>query len=224
MRILVVEDDKRIAKYLKQGLEENYFAVDMAYNGVDGLHFATCEEYDLIILDIMLPEYDGETILKHLREKGISTPVIFLTAKDSIYDKVKGLDMGADDYVVKPFVFSELLARIRSCMRRNKGEGYSVLKVNDLTLDTRSKKVFKGKHKIELTPVEFSILEYLMQNSGKVVTRTMISAHVWDTNFESFSNVVDVHISKLRSKIDKGSGKKLIHTMRRVGYVLEEQD
>ncbi len=224
MRILVVEDDNRTAKYLKQGLEENNFAVDLASNGLDGLHLATHEEYDLMVLDILLPEYDGVTILQKTRDKGINTPVIFLTAKDTTMDKIKGLDMGADDYVSKPFSFSELLARIRACLRRTKCEGYSVLKVNDLTLDPASIKVFRGKQRIELTPVEFSMLEYLMQNGGRVVTRTMISTHVWDTNFESFSNVVDVHISKLRTKIDKGFEKKLIHTVRRVGYVLEEND
>ena len=224
MRILVVEDDVRTAKYLKQGLEENSFVVDLAANGLDGLHRATHEEYDLIILDIMLPEYDGETILKKTRDKGINIPIIFLTAKDTTYDKVKGLDMGADDYVSKPFSFSELLARIRACLRRNKGEGYSILKVIDLTLDPIAIKVFRDNQKIELTPVEFSILEYLMENVGRVLTRTMISSHVWDTNFESFSNVVDVHISRLRNKIDKGFDNKLIHTVRSVGYVLEKQD
>ncbi|MGR3178165.1 MAG: heavy metal response regulator transcription factor [Candidatus Anammoxibacter sp.] len=224
MRILVIEDDERTAKYLKQGLEENAFAVDLACNGMDGLHLATHEDYDLIILDIMLPEYDGETILRKTREKGINTPVIFLTAKDTTYDKVKGLDMGADDYVAKPFSFTELLARIRACLRRTRGEGYSILKVEDLTLDPIAIKVFRNNQKTELTPVEFSMLEYLMQNTGKVVTRTMISEHVWDTNFESFSNVVDVHISKLRTKIDKDFDKKLIHTVRSVGYVLEKQD
>ena len=224
MKLLIVEDDERTAKYLKQGLEENSFAVDHASNGMDGLHFAVDETYDLIVLDIMLPDYDGETILKRIREKGVRTPVIFLTAKDSISDRVKGLNMGADDYVVKPFSFSELLARIQACLRRIKGEGFAVLQVIDLIVDPVERKVVRGSIKIELTPVEFSILEYMMQNVGRVLTRTMISEHVWDTNFESFSNVVDVHISKLRNKIDKNFEKKLIRTVRRVGYVLEKQD
>ena len=224
MKILIIEDEKNMAKYLKKGLEENSFAVDLAYDGTDGLHRATHETYDLILLDIMLPECDGKAILEKVRDIGIRTPVIFLTAKDSINDKVHGLDTGADDYMVKPFSFSELLARIRACLRRTRNNIRTILKVRDLTLDPITRKVFKGKQRIELTPVEFSILEYLMQNSGRVVTRTMISEHVWDTNFESFSNVVDVHISKLRSKMDKDFDDKLIHTVRRVGYVLEKQD
>ncbi len=224
MKLLIVEDDERTGKYLKQGLEENSFAVDHVCNGIDGLHFAVDETYDLVVLDIMLPGYDGETILKKMRERGIRTPVIFLTAKDSISDRVKGLNIGADDYVVKPFSFSELLARIQACLRRVKGEGFSVLQVMDLTIDPVERKVVRGGCKIELTPVEFSILEYMMQNVGRVLTRTMISEHVWDTNFESFSNVVDVHISKLRNKIDKNFEKKLIRTVRSVGYVLEKQD
>lgn len=224
MKILIVEDEKKMAGYLKQGLEENSFAVDLAYNGADGLHLATHEDYDLVILDIMLPECNGKAILKQMRDNGIRTPAIFLTARDSIHDKVNGLDMGADDYVVKPFSFSELLARIRVCLRRSRGDGYSVLQVKDLTLNPITRKVFKDGQKIELTPIEFSILEYLMQNTGRVATRTMISEHVWNANFESFSNVVDVHISKLRNKIDKNSDKKLIHTIRNMGYALEEQD
>jgi len=224
MKLLIVEDDERTAKYLKQGLEENSFAVDHVSNGIDGLHFAVDETYDLIVLDIMLPDYDGKTILKMIRENGIRTPVIFLTAKDSISDRVKGLNMGADDYVVKPFSFAELLARIQACLRRVKGEGFSVLQVEDLTIDPIKHKVVRGDINVELTPVEFSILEYMMQNVGMVLTRTMISEHVWSTNFESFSNVVDVHISKLRNKIDKDFEKKLIRTVRSVGYVLEKQD
>lgn len=224
MRILIVEDETEMAGYLKQGLEQNSFAVDLAYNGTDGLHLATHEEYDLMVLDIMLPEYDGKEILKQIREMGIRTPVIFLTAKDAVGDKIAGLNIGADDYVVKPFSFSELLARIQACLRRSRGEAYSVLRVKDLTLDPISRKVFRGGQMIELRPLEFSLLEYLMQNAGRVLTRTMISEHVWDTNFESFSNVVDVQINKLRNKIDKNYEKKLIHTLRKVGYVIEERD
>jgi len=224
MRILVVEDEKEMAGYLKKGLEQSSFAVDLAYDGTDGLHMATHEDYDLVILDIMLPELDGKTILKQIRHIGIRTPVIFLTAKDGALDEIDGLNIGADDYVVKPFSFSKLIARIRACLRRNRGEGYSILRVSDLTLDPISRKVFKGNATIALQPVEFSLLEYLMQNTGKVLTRTMISEHVWDTNFESFSNVVDVHISKLRNKIDRDSHKKLIHTVRKVGYIIEERE
>lgn len=224
MRILVVEDEEKLAKYLKKGLEECSFAVDLAVNGTDGLHLATHENYDIIIMDIMLPEYDGMSILKDVRNAGINTPVIFLTAKDLISDKVEGLNIGADDYIVKPFSFHELLARIRVCLRRGSHKTSSELKVADLTLDPITRKVFRGEKKINVSPIEFSLLEYLMNHTGHVVTRTMISEHVWDSNFESFSNVVDVHIAKLRNKIDKGFETKLIHTKRGAGYVIEEQD
>ncbi|MBC8555239.1 MAG: heavy metal response regulator transcription factor [Candidatus Brocadiales bacterium] len=224
MRILIVEDEEKMARYLKKGLEESSYVVDLALNGTDGLHLATHETYDLVILDIMLPEYDGLTILKDVRSTGINTPVIFLTAKDSTKDKVEGLNIGADDYIVKPFSFHELLARVRVCLRRSSNKTSLELEVADLTLDPLTRKVFRGKKKIEVSPTEFSLLEYLMNHEGQVVTRTMISEHVWDSNFESFSNVVDVHIAKLRNKIDKGFNIKLIHTKRGAGYVIEEQD
>lgn len=224
MRILIVEDEEKLARYLKKGLEESSYVVDLALNGTDGLHLATHEAYDLIILDIMLPEYDGVTILKRVRSAEINTPVIFLTAKDSTEDKVAGLDIGADDYIIKPFSFHELLARVRVCLRRGSHKTSLQLKVVDLTLDSITRKVFRGEKKIEMSPIEFSLLEYLMNHAGQVVTRTMISEHVWDSNFESFSNVVDVHIAKLRNKIDKGFDMKLIHTKRGAGYVIEEQD
>jgi len=224
MRILIVEDEKKLARHLKQGFEENSYAVDLAHNGEDGLHMATHENYNLIILDIMLPEHDGNTILKYIRSIGNQTPVIMLTAKDSLEDKVHGLNIGADDYIVKPFSFTELLARVRACLRRGSHKESLQLCVADLELDPVTRKVLKGGTKIELTPVEFSLLEFLMHHTGQVVTRTTISEHVWDSNFESFSNVVDVHIAKLRIKIDKEYGKKLIHTVRGVGYVLEEKD
>ncbi|MCR4290563.1 MAG: heavy metal response regulator transcription factor [Candidatus Scalindua sp.] len=222
MRILIAEDEEKLTKYLKKGLEESSYVVDIALNGTDGLHLATHETYDLIILDIMLPEYDGLSILKDVRSAGIKTPVIFLTAKDSVADKVDGLNIGADDYIIKPFSFHELLARIRVCLRRGSHKTTSELTVADLTLDPMTRKVFRGKKKIELSPIEFSLLEYLMSNAGQVVTRTMISERVWDSNFESFSNVVDVHIAKLRSKIDRDFDIKLIHTKRGAGYVIEE--
>lgn len=225
MKLLIIEDEKKLAKYLKQGFEENSYAVDIAYDGTNGLHLATHEDYDLVILDIMLPEHDGREILRLIRDTGFKTPVIFLTAKDSIQDRVDGLNIGADDYIVKPFSFSELLARVRACLRRGISSNNSYqLQIADLMLDPVTRKVFREEKKIDLTPVEFSILEYLMRNPGKVVTRTMISEHVWDSNFESFSNVVDVHINKLRNKIDKNFDTKLIHTVRKVGYVLERQD
>ncbi len=222
MRILIVEDEEKMARYLKKGLEESSYVVDLAFNGTDGLHLAIHEVYDLLILDIMLPEHDGKTILKEVRSAGIITPIIFLTARDSITDRVEGLNMGADDYIVKPFSFHELLARVRVCLRRGSHKTTSELTVADLTLDPVTRKVFRGKKKIEMSPIEFSLLEYLMQHAGQVVTRTMISEHVWDSNFESFSNVVDVHIAKLRRKIDKDFDIKLIHTKRGAGYVIEE--
>lgn len=224
MRILIVEDEEKLARYLKKGLEESSYAVDLALNGTDGLHLATHETYDLIILDIMLPENDGLSIIKDVRSLGINTPVIFLTAKDSTADKVAGLNIGADDYVIKPFSFHELLARIRVCLRRGSHKTSTELKVADLTLDQITRKVFRGTKKIEISPIEFSLLEYLMSHVGQILTRTMISEHVWDSNFESFSNVVDVHIAKLRSKIDKDFDIKLIHTKRGAGYVIEAQD
>ncbi|MBM4056143.1 MAG: response regulator transcription factor [Planctomycetes bacterium] len=224
MKILIIEDEKKIVKYLKQGLEEHSYAVDIAHNGIDGLHLATHENYDLMILDIMLPGINGKEILKHIRNIGIHTPVIFLTAIDSVNDKVNGLDIGADDYIVKPFSFPELLARIRACMRRRTDNYVSFLKTGNLTLDPKTRKVFRDKQKIELTPVEFSILEYFMRSPGQILTRTMISEHIWDHNYESFSNVIDVHISHLRNKLEKDFNKNLIHTVRRVGYVLEERD
>ncbi len=224
MRILIVEDEEKLARYIKKGLEESSYAVDLALNGTDGLHLATHETYDLIILDIMLPEYDGLTILENVRSSGINTPIIFLTAKDSTEDKVEGLNIGAEDYIVKPFSFHEFLARVRVCLRRGSHKTPLKLKVADLTLDPITRKVFRGKRKIEMSPIEFSLLEYMMNYVGQVVTRTMISEHVWDSNFESFSNVVDVHIAKLRNKIDKGFEIKLIHTKRGAGYVIEKQD
>jgi len=224
MRILIVEDDEKIARYLKKGLQECSYVVDLALNGIDGLHLATHEIYDIIVLDIMLPGHDGITILKNVRNAGINTPVIFLTAKDSTNDKIEGLNIGADDYIVKPFSFHELLARIRVCQRRSSHKVTLQLNVADLTLDPITRKVFRGKKRIELSPIEFSLLEYLMRHAGQVVTRTMISEHIWDSNFESFSNVVDVHIAKLRSKIDKGFEIKLIHTKRGAGYAIEDED
>ncbi|MDR4503517.1 MAG: response regulator transcription factor [Candidatus Scalindua sp.] len=224
MKILIVEDEVKLARYLKQGFEENSFVVDLAHNGTDGLHQAVHESYDMIILDIMLPQHDGMEILTRMRSAGIYTPVIFLTAKDSIEDKVNGLNSGADDYVIKPFSFHELLARVRVCLRRVSDKKEVKLKINGLTLDPIARKVFMKGKRIDLSPIEFSLLEYMMHHSGQVVTRTMISEHVWDSHFEGFSNVVDVHIAKLRGKIDKKHHNKLIHTVRGVGYVLEERD
>jgi heavy metal response regulator len=224
MRILLVEDDRDVARFIKKGLKENSFSVDIAENGEDGLYLATQENYDLIILDIMLPLLSGDKILYHLRKKGNSTPVIFLSAKDSVKNIVNGLNLGADDYIVKPFSFHELLARIRAILRREKKVLSPVLRVADLTLNQITREVRRGDSPIELTPKEYALLEYLMINEGQVLTRTMISEHIWNYDFDPMTNIIDVHINHLRSKIDKGFSPKLIHTVKGVGYVLKEKD
>jgi heavy metal response regulator len=224
MRVLFVEDDKNIAHFVKKGLEENYLTVDMAYDGEEGLYLASHERYDLLILDIMLPKMNGIGILKSIRERGINTPVIFLTAKDTERDIVQGLNVGADDYMVKPFSINELLARVRAILRRGKTELVSELTVADLTMDSKTHKVFRGGRRIDLTPKEYALLEYLMRNEGQVLTRTMISECIWDYHFDSLTNVVDVHIYHLRNKIDKDFKPKLLHTIKGVGYVLEKRD
>jgi heavy metal response regulator len=224
MRLLVVEDDKNIAQVVKKGLKENYYTVDIAYDGEEGLYLALHERYDLLILDIMLPKMDGVEILKTIRERSIDTPVIFLTAKSAEKDIVKGLNVGADDYMVKPFSINELLARVRAILRRGKAESVSGLKVADLTMDLKTHKVLRGGKRIDLTLKEYALLEYLMRNEGHVVTRTMISECIWDYHFDSLTNVVDVHVYHLRNKIDKGVRPKLLHTIKGVGYVLEQRD
>lgn len=222
MRILVVEDDKKVAGFIKKGLEEETYAVDVAYDGEDGLHFGSEGQYDLIILDIMLPKIDGLEILSQLRDQGKDTPILLLTAKDAVDDKVTGLNKGADDYLTKPFAFSELLARVRVLLRRGKAEVKTTLMILDLTLDLVSHKVNRGGDEIELTGKEYGLLEYFMRNQEKVLTRTMIAEHVWDYNFDTFTNVIDVYINHLRKKIDKGRELKLLHTLRGVGYVMKK--
>jgi heavy metal response regulator len=222
MRILVVEDDKKVAGFIKKGLEEESYAVDVAYDGEDGLHFGSEGQYDLIILDIMLPKIDGLEILSQLRDQGKDTPILLLTAKDAVDDKVAGLNKGADDYLTKPFAFSELLARVRVLLRRGKAEVKTTLMISDLTLDLVSHKVNRGGDEIELTGKEYGLLEYFMRNQEKVLTRTMIAEHVWDYNFDTFTNVIDVYINHLRKKIDKGRELKLLHTLRGVGYVMKK--
>jgi heavy metal response regulator len=224
MRILVVEDDKNIAHVIKKGLKENYFAVDTAYDGEEGLYLALHERYDLLILDIMLPKMDGIEVLKSIRERGIDTPVIFLTAKVAERDIVQGLNVGADDYMVKPFSINELSARVRAILRRGKTERIAALQVADLTMDLTTHKVFRGGKQIDLTPKEYALLEYLMRHEGQVLTRTMISESIWDYHFDSLTNVVDVHVYHLRNKIDKNFKSKLLHTIKGVGYVLEKKD
>ncbi len=220
MRILIVEDEKKVAGFIKKGLEEETYAVDVAYDGEEGFHLAAMNEYDMIILDLMLPKMDGLEVLTQLRDKKVSTPILLLTAKDAVEDKVAGLNKGADDYLTKPFAFSELLARIRSLLRRGQVETQTELKVGDLCLDMVSHKVSRNGEEIELTGKEYSLLEYFMRNEGKVLTRTMIAEHVWDYNFDTFTNVIDVYVNHLRKKIDKKYPAKLLHTLRGVGYVM----
>ena len=220
MRILIVEDEKKVAGFIRKGLEEETYAVDVAYDGEEGFHLADMNEYDMIILDLMLPKMDGLEVLTRLRDKKVSTPILLLTAKDAVEDKVTGLNKGADDYLTKPFAFSELLARIRSLLRRGQAETQTELKVGDLILDMVSHKVIREGEEIELTGKEYSLLEYFMRNEGKVLTRTMIAEHVWDYNFDTFTNVIDVYVNHLRKKIDKKYPAKLLHTLRGVGYVM----
>jgi len=222
VHILIVEDEKKVAGFIKKGLEEETYAVDVAYDGEEGLYMASEGQFDLIILDLMLPKIDGLEVLTRVRDKGIDTAILLLTAKDSVEDKVTGLNKGADDYLTKPFAFSELLARVRSLLRRGKGDTTTELQVGDLTLDLVSHNVKRNGVEMELTGKEYSLLEYFMRNEGKVLTRTMIAEHVWDYNFDTFTNVIDVYINHLRKKIDKDHPKKLLHTLRGVGYVMRE--
>jgi heavy metal response regulator len=224
MRVLLVEDDTSVARFVAKGLQENSFAVDVATNGEDGLHLATQEHYDLIILDIMLPVLSGDRVLVQLREGGNTTPVMFLTARDSVGSIVEGLNQGADDYLVKPFSFHELLARIRAILRRGKEASSPLYQVADLTLNQLTREVKRGDAVIELTAKEYALLEYLLQNTGQVLTRTMISEHVWRYDFDTMTNIIDVHINHLRSKIDRDASRKLIHTVKGVGYVLKTKD
>ena len=222
MRILLVEDERRLANIIKKGLTEEGFAVDMAYDGEEGQYLVESESYDLVILDVMLPKVDGITICKELRSKNIKIPIIMLTAKSTIEDKIAGLDSGADDYITKPFSFLELRSRIHALIRRSKQEPSPILSVADLVLDPIKHKVTRSGRKIVLTPKEFSVLEILLHHKDEVVTRTMIIEHVWDYNFDSMSNVVDVFIASLRRKVDKGSKIKLIHTLHGIGYKISE--
>jgi heavy metal response regulator len=225
MKILLVEDDKGIARFVKKGLLENDFSVDLATDGEEGLRLALRESYDLIILDIMLPGIDGLEILKRLRGMMIQTPVIFLTARDSENDIVQGFHVGADDYLTKPFSFNELLARVQARLRRGKSAGLPPrLQVADLILESDGHRVFRGKEKIDLTPKEYALLEFFMRHPGEIITRTMITERVWDYHFDTATNIVEVHVSHLRNKIDRNFEPKLLRTVKGVGYVLEERE
>ena len=221
MRILIVEDEKKIAEFIKRGLKEEDYAADVALTGLEGARLAAENPYDLIILDIMLPGIDGLTLCAQLRKDNCAAPIIMLTAKDRVEDKVKGLDCGANDYLTKPFAFEELLARIRVLLRKRPGQPATSLRTGDLELDILTHKVRRAGREIALSSKEFSLLEFLMRSAGTVVTRTMISEHVWDINFDTDTNVIDVYINYLRRKIDQDHPKKLIHTIRGKGYVLK---
>ena len=222
MYILVVEDDRKVAEFLRKGLQEEGHAVDLAHDGEDGLYLATTNQYDIVILDVMLPKKDGMGVLSELRGHGTSTPVLMLTARDSLEDKIQGLDRGADDYLIKPFAFAELLARIRAILRRGKPERLVKLTAADLTLDPVTREVQRSDEDIDLTNKEYALLEYLLRNKGQVLTRSLISEHVWGYQFDTGTNIVSVYVKYLRNKIDSGFEKKLIHTVRGVGYVLKE--
>jgi two-component system copper resistance phosphate regulon response regulator CusR len=223
MRVLLVEDDGRVSSFIRRGLVEEGFAVDVSRDGRDAFHQAVHEPYDVIVLDVLIPFMDGFEVLSQIRGQGCRVPVLILSAKDTVEDRVRGLNTGADDYLVKPFSFPELTARIRALLRRRPDLGQAPVRVGDLEMDLASRKVVRGGRRINLTPKEFSLLEYLVLNRGSVLTRTMIAEHVWDQHFDSFSNVIDVYIRYLRAKVDDPFPAKLIHTIRGVGYVLSEE-
>ncbi|MDD5723335.1 MAG: response regulator transcription factor [Syntrophales bacterium] len=225
MRLLLVEDDIKIASFVIKGFEAGGYAIDHAVDGEEGLHLALSETYDAAIIDIMLPKLDGLTLIEKMRGASVATPVIILSARSSVDDRIKGLQKGSDDYLTKPFAFSELLARIQALIRRASGATEPTrLVFRDLSMDLIKRDVERSGQKIELQPLEFSLLEYLMRNVERVVSKTMIMEHVWDYNFDPMTNVVEARISRLRDKIDRGFPEKLIHTIRGVGYVLKKND
>lgn len=221
MKILIVEDDEKTASFIRKGLKQEGFSVEHAADGEEGLHLASTANYDVIVSDIMLPKMDGFALIDELRRKQLRTPLLFLSAKSEVSDRIRGLHLGGDDYLVKPFAFSELLARVNALIRRAQAQPLQTqLKIEDLKLDTSRRKVIRGIREIELQPREYSLLEYLMRNSGKVVSKTMIMENVWDYSFDPATNVVEARVCRLRDKIDKGFAKKLIRTVRGVGYVI----
>ncbi len=221
MRILVIEDEKKVASFIQKGLKEEGYAVDVALDGAEGDYLANINEYDCILLDIMLPKMNGIEVLKNLRKNEIYTPVLMLTAKDTISDITSALDAGGDDYLTKPFAFEELVSRVRALIRRSSKQKSSILKLDDLVVDPVTRSVTRNDQKIELTSKEFALLEYFLRNVGRVLSRTLISEHVWDIHFDSDTNIVDVYVNYLRNKIDKNHPNKLIHTLRGTGYVMK---
>ncbi|MCK9607470.1 MAG: heavy metal response regulator transcription factor [Methylomonas sp.] len=223
MRILIVEDEKKTAAYLQKGLSEQGFIVDVCHDGEEGLLLANDIAFDLILLDVMMPLRDGWSVLQALREQGKQTPVLFLTAKDNLEDKVKGLELGADDYLVKPFAFVELLARIRSILRRGPVRPSTQLSLADLTMDPIRHKAYRQEQRLDLSPKEFALLLLFLQRPGEVLSRTLIAEQIWDIHFDSDTNIIDVAIRRLRQKIDDPFAEKLLHTVRGMGYVLEQR-
>jgi DNA-binding response OmpR family regulator len=223
MTVLIVEDEIKITRFIKKGLELEHYTVEVAYDGKEALDKAIINSYDLIILDIMIPKIDGIKVCKKLRDEKIDTPIIMLTARDTIEDKIKGLDAGADDYLIKPFALGELIARTRALLRREKTVQSTKLKIADLELNPASHEVHRGGKEITLSSKEYRLLNYMMRRPGQICTRTMIGEHVWGYNFTDDSNIIDVYISYLRGKIDKGFKKKLIHTVRDVGYKIQDK-
>jgi heavy metal response regulator len=224
MRILVVEDEKKVASFIQRGLEEEEFTVDVAHDGEEGVMMAESIAYDLILMDVMLPKKDGLAAIREIREKRIETPILCLTAKDTVEDIVSGLDVGSDDYLTKPFAFAELVARVRALIRRGTQDRGAELHFADLRLDPVSHRVWRDNTEIDLTSKEYALLEYFLRNANQVLTRTMIAEHVWDYTFDSFTNIIDVYVNYLRKKVDRNYDKKLIHTVRGVGYVLKESN
>lgn len=224
MRILVIEDEKKLAGFIKRALQEDAHGVDVSHDGEEGSYLARSENYDLVVLDILLPKKDGLTVLRELREARRATPVLILSARGEVKDRVRGLDLGADDYLPKPFSLDELRARVRALLRRGSEGSATVLKFSDLAMDLATREVRRGGEEIRLTPREFALLEYMMRNTNRVLTRTSIAEHVWDYRFDWQSNVVDVFVNYLRKKIEGDGRPRLIHTVRGVGYILKEPD
>jgi len=221
MRLLIVEDEKTTAEYLRRGFAESGFVVDVAHDGEDGLHLATTGEYDLLVLDVMLPRRDGWSVLQEMRKAGRDTPVLMLTAKDAVDDRVRGLELGADDYLVKPFAFQELLARVRTVLRRGQSREAEQLVIADLEIDLPKRRVTRAGQRIDLTAKEFALLSLLARRRGEVLSRALIASQVWDINFDTDTNVIDVAVRRLRAKIDEGFEPKLIRTLRGQGYMLD---
>jgi heavy metal response regulator len=223
MRILVAEDERKVASFIKRGLEAAHYSVDVEYDGAAGLNRVLESSYDLVILDVMLPKLDGLTVMKELRRRGSKVPVLLLTARVTVADKVMGLDLGADDYLTKPFAFEELLARVRALLRRGPAASAPMLTIADLRLDPVTREVTRGSTRIELTAKEYALLEFLLRRQGQILSRAIIAQHVWGIDYDTFTNVIDVYVNYLRKKIDAGFEPKLLHTVRGVGYVLKEE-